>query len=121
MAVHRIDLRPDMRPPTGWTRDDRPVARGYGPIPMLYGAELIGASEQPEFAAARWLLDNCIAIPTDRLETYRGDTLCMYGIVGEMAKWTVVEDDKGKNFRLRRYKPFPCRTVGSLTAKPTIP
>jgi hypothetical protein len=90
MATHRIDLRPDLRP----------AGRRHGQIPMLYRGKPIGSSDQPEYAAARWLLDNNAAAPEDRLETYRDDTLCMSGIVGKLAKWTVLEhDDPGKNNR----------------------
>lgn len=47
----------------------------------MYGQELIGASDEPEYAA-------------------------MSGIVGKLAKLTTEENDKGTRFRLRAYKPF---------------
>ena len=75
------------------------------------------ASDQPEHSASRWLLDNGMALPTDRIELYRGDMLCMHGIVGELAKLMVEENDKGTRFRLRRYKPFSRVDVGSPAAE----
>jgi hypothetical protein len=75
MATHRIDLTP---PP-----------RGHGKTLMAYNGKLIGSSNSPLFAAARWLLDNGAAWPDDRVETYRGDMLCTFGRAGELAKWTV--------------------------------
>jgi hypothetical protein len=104
MNVHRIDLRPDMRP----------GGRQWGKTPMLYRGEVIGSSHDPEYAAARWLLDDGMAAPEDRLETYRGETLCMRGIVGKLAKWTVVENKDGDpTFTLSHWKPFPGSSVGS--------
>ena len=74
---------------------------------MLYNGKRIGASDQPEYAAARWLLANNAALPEDRLETYRGGMLCMSGIVGKLAEWTVEETKHGNpTFKLRPYRPF---------------
>jgi hypothetical protein len=100
MAIHRIDLREN--------------PRRYGPTSMFYNGKGVGSSKTPIFAAARWLLDNNAAFPTDRLETYRGETLCMSGIVGELAKWTVTEhDDPGyrPTLELTRWRPFPMHAV----------
>jgi hypothetical protein len=35
------------------------------------------------------------ASESDTIATYRGETLCMHGIVGDLAKWTVVETKHG--------------------------
>jgi hypothetical protein len=102
MTVHRIDLRPDLP--------------GGGKTPMVYLGALMFMRN--EYVAARWLLGTGRALPTDRLETYRGDMLCMSGVVGKLAKWTVLEhDDPGKHNRptleLARWRPFPTHAVGS--------
>src|SRR4029450_5264175 len=34
--------------------------------------------------------------PDDTVATYRGETLCMSGKAGELAKWTVKERDKSR-------------------------
>lgn len=96
MAIHRIDLRPDLR------------KEAWGKTPMLYHGKVIGSSDQPEYAAARWLLDNNAALSDDRLETYRGKTMCMSGEIGKLAQWTIEESAHGNpSLRLRRWKPFP--------------
>jgi hypothetical protein len=116
MSMFRINLRPDMRPPTGWRRSGEPVACGHGKTPMLYGQELIGHSHAPIYAAARWLLDNGVAQPGDTVGTFRDGRLCMSGEACELAKRTVIEDDDGNpTFQLRGYKPFPTTTVRSRT------
>src|ERR1700730_5602151 len=116
MAIHRIDLRPDLRP----------GKRSYGKTPMLYNGKVIGASDQPEYAAARWLLNNNAAMPEDKLETYRGEMLCMSGIVGQLAKWTVLEhDDPRKHdkptLELARWRPFPTTAVRPRTPETPAP
>jgi hypothetical protein len=74
---------------------------------MSYRGEVIGQSDQPIYAAARWPLDRGIAEPGDEIATYRGETLCMSGNVGDLAKWTVEELKKGKpSLRLAAWKPF---------------
>jgi hypothetical protein len=112
MTTHCIFLRPDIRPD----------GRSWGRTPVLYNDKVIGSSDQPEYDAARWLLANNAAHPDDRLETYRGSLLCMSGVVGELAKWTVVESEHGHpTFSLRRWRPFPTGTVGPRTAETLIP
>jgi hypothetical protein len=102
MTVHRIDILPDKR--------------GYGRPAMIYNGKPVGKSNSPIYAAARWLLDQGAAQPADTVETWGSDgILSMYGIAGELAKWTVVEDDDG--LHLRRWRPFPAGAVGSRTAK----
>jgi hypothetical protein len=100
VTVRRIYLRPDLRP----------GGKTWGKTPMVYQGEVIGSAHDPEYAAARWLLDNDKALPTDKLETYRGETLCMSGTIGKLAKWTVTEhEDPGKHHRptleLVRWRP----------------
>jgi hypothetical protein len=95
MTNHRIDLRPDLRP----------EGRKHGATPMLYQGKQIGSSDQPEYAAARWLLENNAADPADFLETYRGEIPCMSGIVGKLAKLTVEESKRGNpTFSLRPWR-----------------
>lgn len=93
MKVHRIDL---IRPREG---------KQYGPIPMWYRGQPIGRANAPIFAAARWLLANGHAEPGDTIAIYRGDTLCMSGKAGELAKWTVKERDKG-GLSLEIWRPY---------------
>lgn len=102
MTVHRIDLRPDLR------------KEGHGKTPMLYNGKVIGSSDQPEYAAARWLLDNNAAMPEDKLETYRGEVPCMSGAIGQLAKWTIEETKHGNpTFKLRRWKALEIAEVRS--------
>jgi hypothetical protein len=113
METHRIDLRPDLRP------------RGcrHGKTPMLYQGKSIGSSNSPVYAAVRWLLDNNAAAPDDTVESYRGEMLCMSGRAGELAKWTVRENDHGNpSLQLVPYKAFSSDFVGSRTTKtPQVP
>jgi hypothetical protein len=56
--------------------------------------------------------------PGDTVETYRGATLCMSGLAGELAKWTVGESDGGNpTFQLARWKPFLAPTVRPNSAE----
>jgi hypothetical protein len=90
--IHRIDLQPD--------------PRRHGPPAMVYNGKTIGRSNAPIYTAARWLLENGHAQHDDTVETWGADgMLSMYGIAGDLAKWTVSEDDWG--LHLRRWKPFP--------------
>jgi hypothetical protein len=109
MTEHRIDLRPDLRP----------NGRRCGPMPMFYQGKDIGSSNTPIFAAARWLLENNAAFPDDTIATYRGGNRpCLSGKVGEMAKWTVEENDSGNpSLRLRHWKAFPAGTGAPKTAE----
>jgi hypothetical protein len=122
VELHRIDLRPELRPQTGYDRNDRRMPRGYGATPMSYRGEVFGQSNQPLYAAARWLLDQGIASPSDEVATYRGETMSMHGVVGDLAKLTVIEhDDPGKHRRptleLRPWKPWNANAVGRRTAE----
>ena len=49
---------------------------------------------QPIYDCARYLLDHDLAEESDTIETYRSDMRCMFGRVGDCAKWTVKERDK---------------------------
>ena len=47
------------------------------------------------------------ADPGDRIETYRGATPCLSGVVGRLAKWTLMENKRGNpTFAFVRYQPF---------------
>ena len=70
--------------------------------PIHHGGVEILRSHDPEHDAARWLLDSGTADPADVLQTWRGITPCMSGIVGHLAAWAVVETDKG-GLRMRRW------------------
>lgn len=103
MASHRIDLERNRR--------------GFGGYTMLYDGVLIGKSEQPIYAAARWLLANG-AKPLDTVETWRKGQISMKSTVGEAAKWTVTETQSGKpSLYLRRYEAYSGPRVGSQTAE----
>jgi hypothetical protein len=87
---------------------------------MFYRGQHIGHSDSPIFAAARWLLANGMAEPGDRVETYRGETLCMSGKAGGLAKWTVCENAHGNpSLQLVRWKPFPASGVGLVATEVT--
>jgi hypothetical protein len=114
VSEHRIDLQPDLRP------------HQHGPTPMLYCGKAIGSSNSPIFAAARWLLDNGAAWPDDTVVTYRrsghGETLCMAGKAGELAKWTVSESDHGSpSLQLVRWRPFPTAAGAPKTPETGLP
>jgi hypothetical protein len=47
--------------------------------------------------------------------SYRGE------VIGQLAKLTVVESDKGRAFELRPWKPFILPTVASRTAETPAP
>jgi hypothetical protein len=86
-AGHRHTLR---MPPSSSARWHLHRGRRHGPKTMLYQGKNIGHSDEPILAAARWLLDNRAAWLDETVVTYRGETLCMSGKVGEMAKLPVV-------------------------------
>lgn len=76
--------------------------------PMDYGDVLLGLNRQPIYDGARALLARELAHPEDIIETRHNGRLCMYGVVGEIAKWTVVENKHGNpTFQLRLWRPFP--------------
>jgi len=104
MRTRRIDLLP--------------LPNCHGKTPMVYNGKAIGTSNLPIYAAARWLLDNGAAFPDDIVETYRGETLCMSGNAGELAKWTVEETTHGNpSLVLRHWKAFETLGESSLAAK----
>ena len=70
------------------------VGSGHGKDRMFYEGVLIGVSRQPEFDAARWLLAEGLALPSDRLTSFRGDTPCIFTTVGRAAKLAVRETGK---------------------------
>ena len=86
---HRIDLEPAYRidPCTG-------QGAGHGRDRMFHEGGFIGESRQPAFDAARYLLAKRLALPSDKLTTYRNGTPCLYTTVGRAAKLTVTETGK---------------------------
>lgn len=87
MRTHRIDLSP--------APDDK--------AKMSYGSRDLGLSRHPLFAGARKLLAEGLAESNDRIETWRGQTLCLSGPVWAAAKLSV--DAGGPRFT--RWMPFP--------------
>jgi hypothetical protein len=61
---------------------------------MFHEGELIRESRQPAFDAARHLLAKGLALPSDRLTTYRNGKACIYTTVGRAARLTVKETGK---------------------------
>ena len=100
-ASHRIDLESAYRvdPATG-------RSSGHGKDRMFFEGEFIGESRQPAFDAARVLLARGLALPCDRLTTFRSDRPCLLTTVGRGAKLTVEEDGKS-GLRIRAYRPLP--------------
>jgi hypothetical protein len=74
------------------------TAASHDRATMHYRGEVIGESREPLFAAARYLLAKGLASPEDRIETWRGKTMCLAGPVGAAAKLTVAGD------RFQRYR-----------------
>jgi len=58
---------------------------------MEYEGTLIGKSNTPLFAAARWLKNNALAADEDIIETWRDGMRCMSAKVGVAAQLTVSE------------------------------
>ena len=54
--------------------------------PGSYEGEQIVLCEAPIYDAARWLLEHGRAHPDDRIETWRGDMMCLSGRVGTLAQ-----------------------------------
>jgi hypothetical protein len=51
------------------------------------------------------------ASENDRIELFRGETLCVSGNVGKLAKLTLVENKDGlPTFRYAKWTPFPTLT-----------
>ena len=86
---HRIDLESAYRidPHTG-------KGAGHGKARMFHEGELIGESRQPAFDAARYLLAKGLALPSDKLATYRDGKPCLFTTVGRAAKLAVRETGK---------------------------
>lgn len=89
-AIHRIEVG---RHSGGAARFD-----------CAYRGSFAFRSHQPIYDGARWLLDRGHARLGDRVETWRGDTLCMSADVGRAAAFTVRENDRG--YGLSKYAPF---------------
>jgi len=99
-----------------------PLPKRHGKTPMAYNGKAIGVSNSPLYAAARWLLDNGLAWPDDMVLAYRGETLCISGKAGELAKWTVEENKLGNpSLVLRHWKAFQTLGEGSLAAETPAP
>jgi len=86
---HRVDLESAYRlhPTTG-------EGSGHGKDRMTYEGEFIGESREPAFAAARYLLAKDLALPSDRLTTYRNGKPCIFTTVGRAARLTIKETGK---------------------------
>lgn len=110
---HRIDLEPAFRVDP---RNGR--ATGQGKDVMIYDGEVIGESKEPAFAAARHLLSNGLALPSDRLTTYRNGRPCLYTSVGRAAKLTVSESGKSGP-RIVAYREAPVEMLKALRAPPS--
>ena len=60
------------------------------------------------YAAARRLLADGVISHSDTIEAWRGDTLCLTGVAGQLAEWTIEERKDGRpSLQLRRYRAFP--------------
>ena len=100
MVTHRIELVPAYRlhPVTG-------ISAGNERALMSYQGKGIGDSSEPICDAARYLLKHGLAQETDRIETWRGETLCLKASVDNAAKLTVRETASGPKFF--RYAELP--------------
>ena|SRR6476659_5167495 len=70
----------------------------------------IVSESQTLFKEARRLLAEGIAEPGDRIETWRGNTLCLSGPVWAAAKLTVDEEGSNGAPRFKLWKPFAAGT-----------
>lgn len=77
---------------------------GAGRFDCSYRGEPAFRSHQPIYDGARWLLDRGYARSGDRVETWRGVTLCMTAEVGRAVAFTVRESDRGCG--VAKYVPF---------------
>jgi hypothetical protein len=107
-AEHRINLTTAFRvnPKTG-------MGAGQGKDRMFHEGGFIGESRQPTFDAARYLLTKGLALPSDRITTYRDRKACCLSTVGRAAKLTVAEDDK-RGLRIAAWRPFVKEAVKPL-------
>lgn len=99
---HRVDLEPAYRV----TDPARGTTAGHGKAFMLYEGQVIGESKEPAFDAARWLLKRGLALPSDRLTTYRNGMPCVFTTVGRSAALTLEERTNG-GLKIRAYREFP--------------
>lgn len=109
---HRIDLEPAFRV------NAKGHATGRGKARMVYNGEVIGESKEPAFAAARWLLEKGLALPSDLLTTFRNGKPCIYTRVGRAAKLTVSESGKSGP-RIVAYREPPIEALRALRATPS--
>jgi hypothetical protein len=91
-------------------RGSSKLATTFGKAIMHYEGTDIGSSRQPIYDAARYLLANGLALPSDRITTYQDGRPCMLSIVGRAAKLTVQENDNG-GLTLCAYRPFKKEAV----------
>ncbi len=110
---HRIDLEPAYRV------DAKGRAAGHGRAVMVYQGEVIGESKEPAFAAARWLLANGLALPSDGLVTYRDGRPCLFSTVGRAAKLTVAESGKSGP-RIVAYREAPVEVLRAARNKADV-
>lgn len=111
--AHRINLEPAFRVDP---RNGR--ATGQGKAVMVYNGQVIGESKEPAFAAARYLLANGLALPSDRLAAYRNGLPCLFSTVGRCAKLAVAETGKSGP-RIIAYREPPIETLRALSAAPS--
>lgn len=77
--THRIDLEP----------------APHGRAVWLHEGRRMGESLSPLCAAARWLLEEGLADPDDRVTAYRGQMACVSARVGVAASLIVADRDRG--------------------------
>lgn len=83
--------------------------------------DLTGDDKTTIYGAARRLLATG-ARPGETIETWHDGKLSMSGRIGELAKWTVIESDRGNpSLMLRPYRPFPSLTVRARAAETASP
>lgn len=99
---HRIDLLPH--------------PRGYNGAIAFFRGRKIGLFDAPLCEAARWLLREGIASRDDWIGAWRGETPCMAGKAGELAKWTVRETSEGGLY-WARYVPMTDEQRAALRKK----
>jgi hypothetical protein len=79
MAEHRVQIVSAKR------FDERGQRTGLGRWFAEHNGVRLGEFGAPEAGAARRLLDDGLAMPSDTLLTYRGDMQCLTGDVGKLA------------------------------------
>jgi hypothetical protein len=77
---------------------------------VVYNGAAIGVWRNPECSAARWLLEQGLAVREDRLETWRNagdkDMRCLIGSVGWFADRTMREDSGTGTPRFAMFTPW---------------